>query len=47
MRATHETSRDKVIPNRRLEVNNSRLPIKLKGIINTEDIFDPINPPPS
>ena len=47
MRATHETSKDKVRPNRRLEVNNSRLPIKLKGTINTEDIFDPINPPPS
>ena len=47
IRAAQDTSRESVNPNKRDEMNKRRLPIKLRGTINKDDIFEPINPPPS
>jgi hypothetical protein len=45
--ATQETSKERVKPNNKVEENNNKLPIKLNGTINIEDIYEPIKPPPS
>ena len=47
IKATQDTSRERVKPNKRDAVNKSKLPVKLSGIINIEEILDPIKPPPS
>ena len=38
IKAAHDTSRESVKPNKRVDVNNNKLPMKLRGTINIEEI---------